>query len=204
MKFRLTGYPINFCAPVQYLPHFQNLKLNMERDDATLEAEEKEVEASTQTQLKDVEEDVNRSLSVLANRFFHSAYWFSILGLRFASFSLPTIKSNMKTRREISLDSAEQILMSITDSLSSRDAIQLADIAKPEPKPKFSKLSVDQAVKIVEDLDEWLLKSIETVLYHVHNENSPLKVELLEQLLMERKILLRESRNMNSDKFVLM
>ena len=176
----------------------------MESDDATFEAEEKEVEASTQTQLKDVEEDLNRSLSVLANRFFHSAYWFSILGLRFASFSLPTIKSNMKTMREISLDSAEQILMSITDSLSSRDAIQLADIAKPEPKPKFSKLSVDQAVKIVEDLDEWLLKSIETVLYHVHNENSPLKVELLEQLLMERKILLRESRNMNSDKFVLM
>ena len=191
----------------------------MESDDATLHAEEKEVEVSTRTrtQLQDVEQHMIRSLSVLANRFFHSAYWFSTLGLRFASFSLPNLKGNMKTRREISLDSAERILIFLTDSLT-RDAVQLADIAKPEPN-----LSVDQAVTIVEDLDEWLLKDIEAALefyksqvtstemqldddddYITKYENTSLIPELLVQLKTERKILLRESRNMNSDKFLQM
>ena len=94
-------------------------------------------------------------------------------------------------RRTASLDTAERLLIRINSS-SSSDKILLADIAKPS----FSSLSVEQAMKTVERLDEWLVDGVKAALDIAKAEHKILEEELLDQILVDRKILLTESLNM--------
>ena len=148
-----------------------------------------EVEVSTQTEIEDVKNTLNYSLAVLANKFLHSSYWFSILMIVFKTNS--KLKQKIRMRRTASLDTAERLLIRINSS-SSSDKILLADIAKPS----FSSLSVEQAMKTVERLDEWLVDGVKAALDIAKAEHKILEEELLDQILVDRKILLTESLNM--------
>ena len=150
-----------------------------------------EVEVSTQTEIEDVKNALNYSLAVLANKFLHSSYWFSILMIVFKTNS--RLEQKMKTRRTASFDTAERLLIRINSS-SSSDTLLLADIAKP----RFSSLSVEQAMKTVQRLDEWLVDGVKAALDIAKAEHKILEEELLDQILVDRKILMTESLNMTN------
>ena len=151
-----------------------------------------EVEVSTQTEIEDVKNTLNYSLAVLANKFLHSSYWFSILMIVFKTNS--RLKLQMKMRRTESLDTAERILIRMNSSSSSSDTILLADIAKPS----FYSLSVEQAMKTVERLDEWLVEGIKAALHIAKADHKILEEELLDQIFLDRKILFTASLNMTN------
>ena len=150
-----------------------------------------EVEVSTQTEIEDVKNTLSYSLAVLANKFLHSTYWFSILMIIFKTNS--RLKQKMKMRRTASFDTAERLLIRINSS-SSSDTLLLADIAKP----RFSSLSVEQAMKTVQRLDEWLVDGVKAALDIAKAEHKILEEELLDQILVDRKILLTESLTMTN------
>ena len=125
------------------------------QDEATQCCED--VEVSTQTEIEVVKNTLNYSLAVLANKFLHSSYWFSILMIVFKTNS--RLKQKMKMRRTASFDTAERLFIRINSS-SSSDTLLLADIARP----RFSSLSVDQAMKTVQRLDEWLVDGVKAAL----------------------------------------
>ena len=99
----------------------------------------------------------------------------------------------MKMRRTASFDTAERLLIRIHSS-SSSDTLLLADIAKP----RFSSLSVEQAMKTVQRLDEWLVDGVKAALDIAKAEHKILEEELLDQILIDRKILMTESLSMTN------
>ena len=140
--------------------------------------------------------NLTNSLAMLANRFLHSAYWFLSLGLVFSSHSLPNLKHNTSWRQDITRDSARRIL----SLLMRMDSHLLVDVARPSLV--VTECTVAQAVEDMRDLDRWLLDSLKEVVLKAREEGVVQVLDVLEQMMEEQKMLVEESLEMNSRKFI--
>ena len=142
-------------------------------------------QSGTQTELFYTDTSILVSMANLANRFLHAAYWFNIVEIVFASFSnrhLQDLARNVEFRQAASKVSAKKLL----SHLLARDFLKLADIAKPDFNA--AKCPAGKAVKIIAELDQWLLDSSELVLRSAKEKGNLAQVELLQQIVEEQKI----------------
>ena len=142
-------------------------------------------QSGTQTELLYTDTSILVSMANLANRFLHAAYWFNIVEIVFTSFSnrhLQDLARNVQLRQSASKASAKKLL----SHLLARDFLKLADIAKPDFTA--AECSAGKAVKIVAELDQWLLDSSELVLQSTKGKGNLAQVELLQQIIEEQKI----------------
>ena len=142
-------------------------------------------QSGTQTELLYTDTSILVSMANLANRFLHAAYWFSIVEIVFTSFSnrhLQDLARNVQLRQSASKASAKKLL----SHLLARDFLKLADIAKPDFTA--AECSAGKAVKIIAELDQWLLDSSELVLHSAKEKGNLAQVELLQQIVEEQKI----------------
>ena len=146
--------------------------------------------------------DTDSSLLVgvanLANRFLHASYWFLTLNIVFTSTELHSISRSVVLRHSISLLTAQNLLSDLLDL----NFLELADIAKPDFS--LTDCSVEEAVKIIGEIDNWLVASSELVLHTARvKENLP-QIEVLGNIVAEQKIFAEESKIMNAEKLIRM
>ena len=146
--------------------------------------------------------DTDSSLLVgvanLANRFLHASYWFLTLNIVFTSAELHSISRSVVLRHSISLLTAQNLLSDLLDW----NFLELADIAKPDFS--LTDCSVEEAVKIIGEIDNWLLASSELILHTARvKENLP-QIEVLGNIVAEQKIFAEESKIMNAEKLIRM
>ena len=142
-------------------------------------------QSGTQTELLYTDTSILVSMANLANRFLHAAYWFNIVEIVFTSFSnrhLQDLARNVQLRQSASKASAKKLL----SHLLARDFLKLADIAKPDFTA--AECSAGKAVKIIAELDQWLLDSSELVLHSAKEKGNLAQVELLKQIVEKQKI----------------
>ena len=142
-------------------------------------------QSGTQTELVYTETSVLVTMANLANRFLHAAYWFNIVEIVFETSSNPFIKDltrNVELRQFACKDSAKKIL----SHLLARDFLKLADVVKPDMN--VEDCSPGKAIKIVAELDQWLLNSSELVLRSAKEGGNLAQVELLQQIVEEQKV----------------
>ena len=141
-------------------------------------------QSGTQTELFYTDTSILVSMANLANRFLHAAYWFNMVDIVFSSSTshqLQVLARNVEIRQSVSRASAKKLL----SHLLARDFLKLADIAKPDFN--FEECSVEKGVKIVAELDQWLLDSSELVLDPAKEKGNLAQVELLQQIVEEQK-----------------
>ena len=80
------------------------------------------------------------------------------------------------------------------------DSNLLVDVAKPSLL--ITECTVNQAVGDIRDLDKWLLDSLLEVVGRAKDESLFSIVEVLEQMVEEQMILVKESEEMNSRSFI--
>ena len=115
-------------------------------------------QSGTQTELLYTDTSILVSMANLANRFLHAAYWFNVVDIVFTSSThhhLQDLARNVELRQSVRRSSAKKLL----SHLLARDFLKLADIAKPDFN--VAECSVEKAVKIIAELDQWLLESSE-------------------------------------------
>ena len=142
-------------------------------------------QTGTQTELVYTDTSVLVTMANLANRYLHAAYWFNVVEVVFTNSSNPIIQDlarNVELRQFASKDSARKIL----SHLLARDFLKLADIVKPDMR--VEDCSAGKAVKIVAELDQWLLDSSELVLHSAKEKGNLAQVELLQQIVEEQKV----------------
>ena len=142
-------------------------------------------QSGTQTELFYTDTSVLVSMANLANRFLHAAYWFNVVIIVFTSSTrhhLQDLTRNVELRQSVRRSSAKKLL----SHLLARDFLKLADIAKPDFN--VAECSVEKAVKIIAELDQWLLESSELVLDSAKEKGNLAQVELLKQIVEEQKI----------------
>ena len=142
-------------------------------------------QSGTQTELFYTDTSILVSMANLANRFLHAAYWFNMVDIVFSSSTshqLQVLARNVEIRQSVSRASAKKLL----SHLLARDFLKLADIAKPDFN--FEECSVEKGVKIVAELDQWLLDSSELVLDPAKEKGNLAQVELLQQIVEEQRI----------------
>ena len=141
------------------------------------------VQSGTQTELLYTDTSILVSMANLANRFLHAAYWFCIVDIVFTSFTnhhLQDLARNVELRQSASKASAKKLL----SHLLARDFLKLADIAKPDFT--VEECSAGKAVRIIAELDQWLLDSSELVLHSAKEKGNLAQVELLQQIVEEQ------------------
>lgn len=134
----------------------------------------------------------------LANRFLHASYWFITLNIVFTRAELDSLSRTTELRQSISILSAQNLL----SNLLAQNFLELADIAKPDFS--LTECSVNEAVKLIGDIDTWLLASSELVLHEAKMMGNLPQIEVLENIVAEQKIFSEESEIMNAEKFIKM
>ena len=150
-----------------------------------------EATQTEETQFSDIAE-LSSSMAILANRYLHASYWYLSLSVIFAKENLVSMKNNVEMRQSVTKGAAKRILA----NLATHDRLLLADISKPDFE--YANFSPATAVKIVGELDEWLLSSVEICLFSAQSKGAEEQVKLMGELQEEQKLLAGESKIMNS------
>ena len=152
-----------------------------------------EATQTDETQFSDISE-LSSSMAILANRFLHASYWFLTLSAIFAKENLVSMKNNIEMRQSVTKGAAKRILA----NLATHDRVLLADISKPDFE--YKDFSPASAVKIIGELDDWLLSSVEICQFSAQIKGAEEQAKLLEELKEDQNILAKESQIMNSKK----
>ena len=136
-------------------------------------------------------------MAELANKFLHSSYCYMILNAVFTNAGLLHMSRTTKVRQSISINTAKALI----SNLLAMDFMELADVRKPYFS--FADCSVDNAVKIIGELDEWLLEGCEQVLCVADSMGNQSQIEVIETIVEEQKIFVEESKMMNNHKLKL-
>ena len=139
--------------------------------------------------------NLSRSLAILANMFLHSNYWFLLLGLTFSANHLPSLSQTLAWRQNISLDYSRRIL-----SILPLSSTLVVDVARPVSNMKL--MSASKTIDITRELDLWLQDGVLWVLQLVKEEKIPDLEEMLHQIKEEISIMVAESEQMTSHRFL--
>ena len=118
-------------------------------------------------------------LSILANMFMHSSYWFMMLSIILTGLDLTGLSWAAKQKDRVCRESAMTILSWIMER---GNMVQLVDIARPRLGGSNLDLTAEYAVRIWDQLDRWLEKEVELIVEKLVGVDSVLE-EMLRKIL---------------------